>query len=139
MVFAVTTCAITKYLLLYALKIAHFFTTTDRLRRSPLYLGLSPSCAHSLLRSFVRLHGVNHNTPFPTALQFIFQLFQCFRRRHVSNALIPCLLHTKHAEGMSLRYDANCTYTLIAAEIWWGNLNLWWVFAYFSVKITNFA
>ena len=42
-------------------------TTTDRLRRSPLYLDLSPSCARSLLRSFIRLHGVNHNMPFPTA------------------------------------------------------------------------
>ena len=29
----------------------------------------SPSCAHSLLRSFIRLHGVNHNQSFPTANQ----------------------------------------------------------------------
>ena len=39
-------------------------TTTDRLRRSPLYLDLSPSCAR-----IASLHGVNHNTPFPTALK----------------------------------------------------------------------
>ena len=40
----------------------------------------SPSCAHSLLRSFIRLHGVNHNLPFPTAtsLQKIFTSFTIF-------------------------------------------------------------
>ena len=57
-------------------------TTTDRLRRSPLYL--SPI---SKLRSQASLHGVNHNTPFPTAVHDIFSAF---------------------SEGMSLRYDANC-------------------------------
>ena len=37
----------------------------------------SPSCTHSLLRSFIRLHGVNHDQPFPTAtnLQKIFTSF----------------------------------------------------------------
>ena len=62
---------------------------------------LSPSCAHSLLRSFIRLHGVNHNQPFPTATSLhkiftsftIFIVFQCFRRRRVSKALIHCGLH----------------------------------------------
>ena len=62
----------------------------------------SPSCAHSLLRSFIRLHGVNHNQPFPTATSLhktstssftIFIVFQCFRRRRVSKALIYCGLH----------------------------------------------
>ena len=54
----------------------------------------SPSCAHSLLRSFIRLHGVNHNQPFPTATSLhkiftsftIFIVFQCFR----SIASLPC-------------------------------------------------
>ena len=49
-------------------------------------LWLTPSCAHSLLRSFIRLHGVNHNQPFPTATSLheiltsftIFIVFQCF-------------------------------------------------------------
>ena len=57
-------------------------------------LVLSPSCAHSLLRSFIRLHGVNHNQPFPTATSLhkiftsftIFIVFQCFR----SIASLPC-------------------------------------------------
>ena len=61
----------------------------------------SPSCAHSLLRSFIRLHGVNHNQPFPTATSLhkiftsftIFMVFQCFRRRRVSKALIHRGLH----------------------------------------------
>ena len=65
------------------------------------FLVLSPSCAHSLLRSFIRLHGVNHNQPFPTATSLhkiftsftIFIVFQCFRRRRVSKALIHCGLH----------------------------------------------
>ena len=55
---------------------------------------LTPSCAHSLLRSFIRLHGVNHNQPFPTATSLhkiftsftIFIVFQCFR----SIASLPC-------------------------------------------------
>ena len=42
-------------------------TITDPLRGSFPFLVLSPSCAHSLLRSYIRLHGVNHNQPFPTA------------------------------------------------------------------------
>ena len=70
-------------------------TITDPLRGSyPLFIPpfvQSPSCAHSLLRSFIRLHGVNHNQPFPTATSLhkiftsftIFIVFQCFRRRHV--------------------------------------------------------
>ena len=66
-------------------------TITDPLRGSYPFLVLSPSCAHSLLRSFIRLHGVNHNQPFPTATNLheiftsftIFIVFQCFRQRHV--------------------------------------------------------
>ena len=42
-------------------------TTTDRLRRSPLYLG-----PVSKLRSQASLHGVNYNMPFPTALKPLF-------------------------------------------------------------------
>ena len=45
-------------------------TTTDRLRRSPLYLDLSPSCAR-----IASLHGVNHNTPFPTAIKAHLSIF----------------------------------------------------------------
>ena len=62
-------------------------TITDPLRGSTHAMSLSPSCAHSLLRSFIRLHGVNHNQPFPTATSLhkiltsfaIFMVFQCFR------------------------------------------------------------
>ena len=62
-------------------------TITDPLRGSYPFLVLSPSCAHSLLRSFIRLHGVNHNQPFPTATSLhktftsftIFIVFQCSR------------------------------------------------------------
>ena len=54
-------------------------------------LAQSPSCAHLLLRSFICLHGVNHNQPFPTATSLhkifttftIFIDFHCFCRRHV--------------------------------------------------------
>nr|DAW35340.1 MAG TPA: hypothetical protein [Bacteriophage sp.] len=45
-------------------------TTTDRLRRSPLYIWTV-----SKLRSQASLHGVNHNTPFPTALKVHFSTF----------------------------------------------------------------
>ena len=45
-------------------------TTTDRLRRSPLYLGLSPSCARK--RACMEF---NHNQPFPTALKPLFSTF----------------------------------------------------------------
>ncbi|MDY5659027.1 MAG: hypothetical protein SPF24_01270 [Sodaliphilus sp.] len=44
----------------------------------------------------------------PQNLYFIhyFIVFQCFRLRHVSNALIDTLVFAaKHAKGMSLRYD----------------------------------
>ena len=59
-------------------------------RLTPSFV-LTPSCAHSHLRSFIRLHGVNHNKPLPTATSLhtiftsftIFIVFQCFHRRHV--------------------------------------------------------
>ena len=62
---------------------------------------LSPSCAHLLLRSFIRLHGVNHNLPFPTAISLykivctiaILWFFSAFAFGIVSNALIHCRLH----------------------------------------------
>lgn len=126
MAFPITACAITKYLLIYALKIAHFFTTTDRLRRSPLYLDLSPSCAHSLLWSFMRLHGVNHNTPFPTAISLhkIFTTDTPFFSFSVLSDLpcfqsvdMYCCLPAKHAKGMSLGYDANFTHMPTVVEI----------------------
>ena len=44
-------------------------TTTDRLRRSPLYLGLSPSCARK------RACMENHNMPFPTAPKSLISTF----------------------------------------------------------------
>ena len=78
------------------------FTITDPLRGSAS-LVQSPSCAHSLLRSFIRLHGVNHNQPFPTAIILhkifttftILIVFQCFRLWHVSKALTHCRLAIK--------------------------------------------
>ena len=42
-----------------------------------MFLFQSPSIFP--LNRFIRLHGVNHNTPFPTALKPSFRLFQCFR------------------------------------------------------------
>ena len=59
-------------------------TITDPLRGSyPLLCYLQAA--------LIRLHGVNHNQPFPTATSLhkiftsftIFIVFQCFRRRHV--------------------------------------------------------
>ena len=110
-------------------------TITDPLRGSyPLFIPpfvQSPSCAHSLLRSFIRLHGVNHNQPFPTATSLykiftkdtpFFLVFQCFRICHVFNALIYCCLHAKYAKGMSLRYDANCTHTCLQWQKYGGEI-----------------
>ena len=42
-----------------------------------MFLFQSPSIFP--LNRFIRLHGVNHNTPFPTALKPSFRLFRCFR------------------------------------------------------------
>ena len=53
-------------------------TTTDRLRRSPLYLDLSPSCARK--RACMELTTICR---FQRLLNPSFRLFQCFRRRHV--------------------------------------------------------
>ena len=69
-------------------------TITDPLRGSyPLWCYLQAA--------LIRLHGVNHNQPFPTATSLhkiftsftILIVFQCFRRRRVSKALIHCGLH----------------------------------------------
>ncbi|UKI44905.1 MAG: hypothetical protein L6U16_05600 [Porphyromonadaceae bacterium] len=49
-------------------------TITDPLRGSRLSCVLPPSYAQSLLWSFIRLHGVNHNTPSPTAFGRLFVL-----------------------------------------------------------------
>ena len=49
-------------------------TTTDRLRRSPLYLDLSPSCARK--RACMELSTICR---FQRLLNPSFQLFQCFR------------------------------------------------------------
>ena len=49
-------------------------TTTDRLRRSPLYLDLSPSCARK--RACMELTTICR---FQRLLNPSFQLFQCFR------------------------------------------------------------
>ena len=49
-------------------------TTTDRLRRSPLYLGLSPSCARK--RACMELTTICR---FQRLLNPSFRLFQCFQ------------------------------------------------------------
>ena len=68
-----------------------YFESTEKVEKRDFravgngILWLTPSCAHSLLRSFICLHGVNYNQPFPTAtsLYKIFTsftiFFQCFR------------------------------------------------------------
>ena len=118
MAFALIACVITKYLLLCALKIAHFFhhgwpsTRLATIFWACLQAALICSCGASCACMELTI-----NCRFQRLWNSSFQLFQCFRQRHVSNALIPCCLHTKHAEGMSLRYDAICSYTLIVAEI----------------------
>ena len=64
-----------------------------------MFLFQSPSIFP--LNRFIRLHGVNHNQPFPTATSLhkiltsftIFMVFQCFRRRRASKALIHRGLH----------------------------------------------
>ena len=56
-------------------------TTTDRLRRSPLYLDLSPSCARK--RACMELTTICR---FQRLLNPSFRLFQCFR----SIASLPC-------------------------------------------------
>ena len=53
-------------------------TTTDRLRRSPLYIWTV-----SKLRSQASLHGVNHNMPFPTALKSLFSTFSVLSKYRV--------------------------------------------------------
>ena len=74
-------------------------TTTDRLRRSPLYLDLSPSCART-----ASLHGVNHNMPFPTALKFLFSTFSMLSPKACFQCADTLPFAAKHAKGMSLRY-----------------------------------
>ena len=56
-------------------------TTTDRLRRSPLYLDLSPSCARK--RACMELTTICR---FQRLLNPSFRLFQCSR----SIAFLPC-------------------------------------------------
>ena len=72
-------------------------TTTDRLRRSPLYLDLSPSCARK--RACMELTTICR---FQRLLNSSFRLFQCFRQRHVFECV--GIGYLKHAKGMSLRY-----------------------------------
>ena len=72
-------------------------TTTDRLRRSPLYLDLSPSCARK--RACMELTIICR---FQRLLNPSFRLFQCFRQRHVFECV--GIGYLKHAKGMSLRY-----------------------------------
>ena len=87
-------------------EVSMVLTITDPLRGSYLFVQ-SPSCAHSLLRSFIRLHGVNHNQPFPTATSLhkiftsftIFIVFQCIQpitslpRKFKPNKNQPYLIH----------------------------------------------
>ena len=74
-------------------------TTTDRLRRSPLYLDLSPSCARK--RACMELTTICR---FQRLLNPSFRLFQCSRLWHVSLQSAMFQRITQHAKGMSLRY-----------------------------------
>ena len=85
-------------------------TTADRLRRSSLYLDLSPSCARkracmelTIISRFQRLQATQSLLHSPFVI-----VFQRFR---LDGALYSILIvngnlltHLKHAEGMSLRY-----------------------------------
>ena len=85
-------------------------TTTDRLRRSPLYLG-----PVSKLRSQASLHGVNHNMPFPTALKFLFSTFSV-----LSNCRAPAIQNVFFGafnDGVFLWNDAIVWFVLGG----WGN------------------
>nr|DAW35331.1 MAG TPA: hypothetical protein [Bacteriophage sp.] len=75
---------------------------------------LSPSCAHSLLRSFIRLHGVNHNMPFPTAtslqkslLHSLFYSFSVLSLKACPYAMAKSfweiLLGPSHNHGITLK------------------------------------
>ena len=97
-------------------------TTTDRLRRSPLYLDLSPSCARKRacmeLTTICRFQRLKIPLfDFFSALAF--GMFRC--KQQCINASLTnqknrpfgfwfansnVSTHWKHAEGMSLRYDA---------------------------------
>ena len=65
-------------------------TTTHRLRCSPLYSDLSPSCARK--RACMELTTICR---FQRLWNPSFQLFQCFRLRHVSKSLTHCWLAIK--------------------------------------------
>ena len=60
----------------------------------------------SKLRPQASLHGVNHNLPFPTALKSSFSTFSVLSPSACFQCVDNLLLASKHAEGMSLRYDA---------------------------------
>ena len=91
------------YLPTHIKSLRDFFQSLLNNHRDNLYIIslfiLSPSCAHLLLRSFIRLHGVNHNLQFPTAISLykivctiaILWFFRAFG--DVSNVLIHGCLH----------------------------------------------
>ena len=85
-------------------------TTTDRLRRSSLYLDLSPSCARkracmelTIISRFQRLQATKSLLHSPFVI-----VFQRFRLDGELYSILivngNLLTHWKHAEGMSLRY-----------------------------------
>ena len=112
-------------------------TITDPLRGSYPPFVQSPSCAHSLLRSFIRLHGVNHNQPFPTATSLhkiltsfaIFIVFQCFR----SIASLPCKivlgdliqLFSKKSFCHHGFFAVKRRVVFILGEMWWALVRGW--------------
>ena len=89
-------------------------TTTDRLRRSPLYLDLV-----SKLRSQASLHGVNHNIPFPTALKPLFSTFSVLSTKAYPYVWVKTFLL------------CGCWWWLLTASNWrlwggfWGLLIVW--------------
>ena len=60
----------------------------------------------SKLRSQASLHGVNHNMPFTTALKSLFSTFSALSPLACFQCVETLPIAAKHAEGMSLRYDA---------------------------------
>ena len=82
-------------------------TTTDRLRRSPLYLDLSPSCARkracmelTTICRFQRLQASTKSLLHPLFLQTKGTVLLVCQR-----CVDTLLFAAKHAKGMSLRYD----------------------------------
>ena len=107
-------------------------TITDPLRGSyPLFIPpfvQSPSCAHSLLRSFIRLHGVNHNQPFPTATSH--KIFTSFSICYCFSAFSPLWFNI---------FDFNCKRQFInALETCRRHVPTLWCLRYGVVEFVDF-